>query len=80
MKDTQISSEEWLSLNQFLYEIKKIDSTCISVYYPYGKGKDTISLMQETQRSEPLERIESKIVFGYKLSVTDRYQSNCLTN
>jgi len=61
VKDTQISSDEWLSLNQFLLEIKKIDFTCISVYYPYGKGKETISLLQETQRSESLEKIESKI-------------------
>ena len=56
-----ISSSEWLSLNQFLYEIKQIDSPCVSVYYPYGKGEETISLLQETQRNESFEKIESKI-------------------
>ncbi|NNM03230.1 MAG: peptide chain release factor 1, partial [Nitrosopumilus sp.] len=34
---------------------------CVSVYYPYGKGMETISLLQETKRSESLEKIESKI-------------------
>jgi len=56
-----ISSSEWLSLNQFLYEIKQIDSPCVSVYYPYGKGQETISLLQETKRNESFEKIESKI-------------------
>lgn len=50
-----------MSVNQFLYEIKQINSTCVSVYYPYGKGKETISLLHETKRSDTLERIESKI-------------------
>jgi len=58
---SEVSSAEWLSLNQFLYEIKQIDSACVSVYYPYGKGADTISLLQETKRTESLEKIESKI-------------------
>ena len=62
---THVASEvaplEWISINQFLPEIKKIDSQCISVYYPYGKGQETISLLQETKRSKTLERIESKI-------------------
>jgi peptide chain release factor subunit 1 len=31
------------------------------VYYPYGKGQQTISLLQETKRSESIETIESKI-------------------
>ena len=56
-----ISSSEWLLLNQFLYEIKQIDSLCVSVYYPYGKGQETISLLQETKRNESFEKIESKI-------------------
>ncbi|NNM36326.1 MAG: peptide chain release factor 1 [Nitrosopumilus sp.] len=50
-----------MSINQFLYDLKEINSTCISVYYPYGKGKDTISLMQETTRNESLKKIESTI-------------------
>jgi len=50
-----------MSVNQFLYEIKQINSTCVSVYYPYGKGQETISLLHETKRSDTLERIESKI-------------------
>jgi peptide chain release factor subunit 1 len=58
---SEISSAEWLSLNQFLYEIKQIDSTCVSVYYPYGKGQETISLLQETKRNESFEKIESEI-------------------
>ena len=60
-ESSEISSIEWLALNRFLYEIKQIDSTCVSVYYPYGKGQETISLLEETKRSETLEKIESKI-------------------
>ncbi len=61
IESSEISSAEWLSLNQFLYEIKQIDSTCISVYYPYGKGQETISLLQETKRTPTLEKVELKI-------------------
>ncbi|MFB5619938.1 MAG: Vms1/Ankzf1 family peptidyl-tRNA hydrolase [Nitrosopumilus sp.] len=57
----EITPLEWISINQFLHEIKNIDSQCVSLYYPYGKGQDTISLLQETKRNETLERIESKI-------------------
>lgn len=57
----EITPLEWMSLNQFLHEVKKINSQCVSVYYPYGKGRDTISLLQETKRNKALERIESKI-------------------
>ena len=62
LESSEISSSEWLSLNQFLYEIKQIDSPCVSVYYPYGKGQDTISLLEETKRKEPFEKIESTII------------------
>ena len=41
---SEITPSEWLSLNQFVQELKEINSQCISVYYPYGKGKDTIQL------------------------------------
>lgn len=58
---TEISPQEWLTLNQFLHEIKKVKFPCVSVYYPYGKGAQTISLLQETKRSEPFEKIEAKI-------------------
>ena len=58
---SEIAPVEWISINQFIHEIKKINSQCISVYYPYGKGQDTISLLQDTKRNETLERIESKI-------------------
>jgi len=61
MEPSEISPSEWLSLNQFLYEVKQIDSACVSVYYPYGKGQETISLLQETKRKESFEKIESKI-------------------
>ena len=50
-----------MSINQFLHELKPISSRCVSVYYPYGKGNETISLLNENQRSETVERIESKI-------------------
>ena len=58
---SEISPSEWLSLNQFVQELKEVNSQCISVYYPYGKGKDTIQLLQETSRSESLKKIENKI-------------------
>ena len=58
---SEISSSEWLSLNQFLQELKEINTQCISVYYPYGKGQNTIQLLQETNRSELLKKIEKKI-------------------
>jgi peptide chain release factor subunit 1 len=65
MKNTtgssEISSSEWLSLNQFLYEVKQIDSPCVSVYYPYGKGQETIFLLQKTRRKEQFEKIEIEI-------------------
>jgi len=65
MKNTidssEISPTEWLSLNQFLYEVKQIDSPCVSVYYPYGKGQETIFLLQKTRRKEPFEKIELEI-------------------
>ncbi len=41
--------------------MKQIDLPCVSVYYPYGKGNETISLLQETNRTESFEKIESKI-------------------
>jgi peptide chain release factor subunit 1 len=58
---SEISSAEWLSLNQFLYEIKQIDFPCVSVYYPYGKGQETIFLLHKTRRKEPFEKIELEI-------------------
>lgn len=61
LESSEISPDEWLALNQFLYEIKQFDSPCISVYYPYGKGQHAISLLKETKRNETLEKIESAI-------------------
>ena len=58
---SEVSSSEWLSLNQFLHEIKQVDSTCISVYYPYGKGDQTISLLHENKRNDIVKKIELKI-------------------
>jgi len=58
---SEISPSEWFSLNQFLYDIKQINFSCISVYYPYGKGDKIISLLQETKRNESFEKIELKI-------------------
>ena len=61
IESSEISSSEWLSLNQFFYEIKKINSPCVSIYYPYGKDEEMISLLQENKRSKSFEKIESKI-------------------
>ena len=61
LESSEISSSEWLSLNQFLYEIKQVNSPCVSVYYPYGKGDQTISLLQENKRNETFEKITLKI-------------------
>ena len=58
---SEIEPYEWLKINQFVLEMKKIDSPCITVYYPYGKGKDTISLLQNTKRKEAFEEIESQV-------------------
>ena len=58
---SEITSSEWLSLNQFVQELKEVNSKCVSVYYPYGKGTETISLLQETKRKESFEKIESEI-------------------
>ena len=59
--ESEISSSEWLMLNQFLHEIKQINATCVSVYYPYGKGSEIISLLDETKRIQSIENIESEI-------------------
>ncbi len=61
LESSEVSPSEWFTLNQFLHDLKQIDSICVSVYYPYGKGQETISLLEETKRNESLEKIESKI-------------------
>jgi len=58
---SEIEPAEWLSINQFLLELKEIKGPCLSVYYPYGKGQNTIHLLQETKRSESVEKIKKKI-------------------
>tara|TARA_A100001037_G_C15123501_1_gene625031 strand:- start:1083 stop:2138 length:1056 start_codon:yes stop_codon:yes gene_type:complete len=58
---SEIEPAEWLSINQFLLELKEIKGPCLSVYYPYGKGQNTIQLLQETKRSESVEKIQKKI-------------------
>ena len=59
---SEISSSEWLSINQFLNEIKQVNTiACVSVYYPYGKSQEIITLLQETKRKKSIEIIESKI-------------------
>ena len=60
-KYSEIYPSEWFSINRFLNEVKQINTVCVSVYYPYGKGEQTISLLQETKRAESIEIIESKI-------------------
>ena len=59
--ESEISSSEWLLINQFLHEIKLIKTPCVSVYYPYGKGIEMISLLEETKRDPLIENIESEI-------------------
>ena len=61
LESSEISPAEWFTLNQFLHDVNQIDAKCVSVYYPYGKGQETISLLEETKRNESLEKIESKI-------------------
>ena len=61
LNSSEIIPSEWFLVNRFLHELKQIDSTCISVNYPYGKGKDTINLLENTKRKDSLEQIESKI-------------------
>lgn len=61
LKHLEISPSEWISLNQFLHELKQINTFCVSVYYQLGKEKETISLLQQTERADFLEQIESKI-------------------
>lgn len=61
LESSEVSPAEWFTLNQFLHDLKQIDATCVSVYYPYGKGQETISLLEQTKRNESLEKIESKI-------------------
>ena len=63
---SEINHTEWLKLNQFLYEIKKINSPCVTVYYPYGKGSETIILLQSTKRNETFEKIQNKIQIKIK--------------
>lgn len=58
---SEIEPAEWLSINQFLLELKEIKGPCLSVYYPFGKGQNTIQLLQETKRSESVEKIKKKI-------------------
>ena len=58
---SEIDPSEWLSINQFGSELKEVKSQCVSVYYPYGKGENTIQLLQETKRSESVEKIKNKI-------------------
>ncbi len=61
LEPSEISSSEWLSLNQFLHDLKQINLQCVSVYYPYGKGDQTISLLTENKRNEAIEKIKLKI-------------------
>jgi peptide chain release factor subunit 1 len=58
---SEIHPSEWLSLSQFLFKIKQVNSPCVSVYYPYGKGEDMISLLRENKKGKSFEKIESKI-------------------
>ena len=61
LESSEISANEWLSLNQFVHELKQIDSPCMSVYYTSGKEKEVIGLLKDTKRNEYFEKIESQI-------------------
>jgi len=58
---SEIQPSEWLSINQFVLELQEVKGPCVSVYYPYGKGQNTIQLLQESKRSESVEKIKKKI-------------------
>ena len=62
LESSEISANEWLSLNQFVHELKQIDSPCMSVYYTSGKEKEIVTLLKDTKRNEYFEKIESEIV------------------
>ena len=59
---SHISPAEWFELNQILIELKKVNAPSITVYYPFGKGKDIVSLLEEKKRTSQLEKIEEKII------------------
>jgi len=59
--ESEISPSEWLRINQFMHELNKINFPCVSVYYPYGKGQEMVSLLEETRRSQSIEEIETSI-------------------
>lgn len=61
LESSEISSNEWLSLNQFVHELKQIDSTCMSVYYTSGKENEVVTLLRDTKRNEYFEKIELEI-------------------
>ena len=61
LESSEISSNEWLSLNQFVHELKQIDSPCMSVYYTSGKENEVVTLLRETKRNEYFEKIELEI-------------------
>ena len=61
LESSEISSTEWLSLNQSLHELKQVNSKCLSIFYPLHKEKETISLLQQTRRNEYFEKIELRI-------------------
>ncbi|MCV0399259.1 MAG: peptide chain release factor 1 [Nitrosarchaeum sp.] len=60
-EQSEIFSSEWLLLNQFLHKMKEVSTSCVSVYYPYGRGHETISLLDETKQNAEVEKIESEI-------------------
>ncbi|KAF6242171.1 peptide chain release factor 1 [Nitrosopumilus sp. b1] len=59
---THISPAEWFELNQVLMELKKVSAPTISVYYTFGKGQESISILQQKKRTPQLEKIEDKII------------------
>jgi len=61
LKSSNILPSEWFSLNQFLYDLGQVKFPCVTVYYPYGKGNETILLLQKTKRNETIEKIEKEI-------------------
>ena len=61
LESIEISPDEWLSLNQFVHELKQINFPCLSVFYPLGKEKEIVSLLKETKRNTYFEKIKSKM-------------------
>lgn len=58
---SQVSPQEWYSINRFILGLGTKNSPCVSVFYPHDKNAETLHLLQKTKRDNPIEKIESAI-------------------